>query len=82
MREPGTGSTDRVGHPNFLQPLSYGCLLLYWLLYLFALSGVPNVEDLPRRKRVRATYRYQPWPAFTALFFLAAGTVCQILYFV
>jgi hypothetical protein len=82
MRAPGTGSTDHVGHPIFLQPLSFGCLLLYWLLYLYALSGIPNVEDLPGRKRVGAMYRYQPWPAFTALFFLAAGAACQILYFV
>jgi hypothetical protein len=71
-----------VGHANFLQPVSFGCLLLYWLLHAFAVTGVPNVENLPSRRRFRATFRYQPWPAFTSLFFLAAGSVCQILYFV
>jgi predicted MFS family arabinose efflux permease len=68
-----------------IRDLSYGCLLLFWVFQLYALSGVPTAEDrpaAPRRKRFGALYRHQPWPAFTALFFLAAGTVCQILYFV
>jgi hypothetical protein len=62
--------------------LGYACLLPFWLLWLFALSGIPAAEDPPRRKRFGAVFRYQPWPAFTALLFLAGGTVCQILYFV
>jgi hypothetical protein len=80
MRAPGTGSTGDVEHSALIGALSYGCLLLYFLLQLFALSGMPN--DVPRRKRFGAVYRHQPWPAFTALLFLAGAAVCQILYYV
>ena len=82
MRAPGAGSTGHVEHSNLIRTVSYGCLLPFWLLWLFALSGVPDAEDLPRRKRRGAVFRYQPWPAFTASLFLAGAAVCQILYFV
>jgi hypothetical protein len=80
MRAPATGSKGHVEHSKLVGALSYGFLLQYWPLQLFALSGIPN--DVPRRKRFAAVYRHQPWPAFTALLFLAGATVCQILYYV
>ena len=78
----GNGQYDHVEHSNSIRTLSYGCLLLFWIFELFALSGIQNAEHPPRRKRFGAVYRYRPWPAFTALFFLVAGTICQILYLV
>jgi len=52
------------------------------LLYLFALTGVPNVENLPRRARFAAVRRRSPWLMGIASLFFAVGFVCSILYFV
>ena len=52
------------------------------LLYLFVLTGVPKVEDLPRRARFAAARRRSPWLTGIALFFIAGSLVCTTLYFV
>lgn len=52
------------------------------LLYLFVLTGIPNVEDLSRRARFAAACRRSPWLTGIASFFFAAGLVCCIFYYV
>ena len=59
-------------------PLGMACALLY----LFVLTGVPKVEDLPRRARFAAARRRSPWLTGIALFFIAGSLVCATLYFV
>jgi hypothetical protein len=52
------------------------------LLYLFVLTGVPNVEHLSGRARFTAACMRSPWLTGIASLFLAGGLVCSILYFV
>jgi hypothetical protein len=76
------GSRDRVGHSTWARLLEWPFGMVGLLLYLFALTGVPNVENLPRRARFAAVRRRSPWLMGIASLFFAVGFVCSILYFV
>jgi hypothetical protein len=76
------GSGRRVGHWTLFRFLEWPLGAVGLLLYVFVLTGVPNVEDLSRRARYAAACRRSPWLTGIAWFFIAAGLVCSILYFV
>jgi hypothetical protein len=71
-----------VGHSTWARLLEWPFGAVGLLLYLFVLTGIPNVEDLSRRARFAAACRRSSWLTGIASLFLAGGLVCSILYFV
>ena len=71
-----------MGHSALARLMEWPFGVVGLLLYLFVLTGVPNVEDLSRRARFAAVCRRSPWLTGIASLFLGGGLVCSILYFV
>ena len=78
----GPGSGTGVGHSILFRFLEWPLGTVGLLLYVFVLTGVPNVEDLSRKARYSAACRRSPWLTGIASFFITAGLICSILYFV
>jgi hypothetical protein len=66
-----------VGHSTLVGVLQWPFGVVGLLLYLFILTGVPNVEHLSRRARFAAACRRSPWLTGIALLFLAGGSFAQ-----
>lgn len=59
-----------MGHSTFSRLLELPLGVVALLLYMFVLTGVPNVEDLSRRARFAAACRRSPWlTGIASLFF-------------